>query len=98
MTFVKGQSGNPLGRPKAKPFRDALNMAIAEAGEDFKALRKVATALLDKASAGDVQAIKEVADRMDGKVPQAIVGDNDEPPVRVEAIERHIVDPANQDR
>jgi hypothetical protein len=96
MTFVKGQSGNPSGRPKARPFRDALNMQIAEAGEDHKALRRIALALLDKAASGDVQAIKEVADRLDGKVPQGLIGgDDDDAPIKVQSIERLIVDPAN---
>lgn len=97
MPFAKGQSGNPSGRPKARPFRDALNMAIADAGEDQKALRKIATALLEKAASGDVQAIKEVADRLDGKVPQAIVGDGDEDPIFIETIRRIIVTPGNSD-
>jgi hypothetical protein len=29
-----------------------------------------------------MQAIKEFADRLDGKVPQAIVGDDEEAPIR----------------
>jgi hypothetical protein len=62
---------------KDKPFRDALRMQIADAGEDHKALRRIALALMEKAASGDVQAIKEVADRMDGKVPQG-VGQDDE--------------------
>ena len=40
-------------------------------------LREVADALVSRAIAGDVQAIKEVADRIDGKVPQALVGDSE---------------------
>lgn len=71
------------GRRQEKPFRDALRMEIAQAGEDHKALRAVAAALLEKAMAGDMQAIKELADRTDGKVPQAIVGDGEFDPVKV---------------
>ena len=62
-----------------KPFRDALNMEIAAAGADHKALRKVAAALIAKAIEGDMQAIKELADRMDGKVAQTIAGDPENP-------------------
>ena len=47
-------------------------MEIAAAGEDKKALRAVAAALLEKAMAGDLPAIKELADRTDGKVAQQI--------------------------
>lgn len=65
--------GRPLGaQNKDKPFREALRMEIADAGEDRRSLRAIAGALLMKASEGDVQAIREVADRLDGKVPQGI--------------------------
>lgn len=72
-----------------------LNIAIKEATEKGGTrLRAVADALIEKAISGDVQAIKEVADRLDGKVPQAIVGDADSDPISfVGAIERRIVRP-----
>ena len=63
---------NPRGQQRDKPFRDALRMEIADAGDDFKALRPIAAALISKASEGDIPAIKELADRLDGKVPQGI--------------------------
>jgi len=65
--------------PKEKSFANMLNIAIKE-GDN---LRAVAEALVEKAKSGDVQAIKEIADRLDGKVPQAVVGDNDHDPVRM---------------
>jgi hypothetical protein len=67
-----GQSGNPAGRPKTKPFKDALKKLIEERGLDG-----AAEALYAKAMTGDVPALKEIADRLDGKVPQAIVGDDE---------------------
>ena len=39
-----------------------------------------------KAAAGDVHAIREVGDRMDGRVPQAITGDADSDPITVRTI------------
>jgi hypothetical protein len=42
-------------------------------------LRDVAEALVAKGMDGDIQAIKEIADRLDGKVPQAIAGDPENP-------------------
>ena len=71
--------------PKEKSFAAMLNIAIKEAieGSEKTKLRLVADALVSKAMAGDVQAIKEVADRLDGKVPQALVGDNDEDPINM---------------
>jgi len=67
MPFRKGQSGNPGGRPKHQQFKDALRAELAAKGDDHKALRRIARALLDKAGEGDLAAIREVADRLDGK-------------------------------
>lgn len=79
--------------PKEKSFANMLNIAIKEAveGTDKTKLRAVADALVDKAMSGDVQAIKEVADRIDGKVPQGVIGEEDNPLTMVHRIERHIV-------
>ncbi len=71
MAFKKGQSGNPGGRSKEKPFADALRMEIADAGEDHKALRRVAKVLIENAESGDIRAIRELADRLDGKAHQS---------------------------
>jgi hypothetical protein len=83
--------------PKEKSFANMLNIAIKEAieGSDKTKLRAVADALVDKAMGGDVQAIKEVADRLDGKPAQAIIGgDDDDPAVKfVAEIRRTIVRP-----
>lgn len=68
------------GQQRDKPYRDALRMAIADAGDNHKALRRVAAAHLSACYKGDVTAIKELADRLDGKVPQAVVGDDEHPP------------------
>ena len=56
-------------------------MAVAHARGDFKALRCLADALVSKALTDDVAAIKDVADCLDGKVPQAMVKDDDHPRV-----------------
>jgi hypothetical protein len=83
------------GRKAEKPFRDALRMALKEAGEDHRALRIIAAKLIEKAQEGDMQAIKELADRTDGKVAQAIIGgDEDDPAINmVQRIERIVVRP-----
>jgi hypothetical protein len=83
MTWVKGQSGNPDGRAAEKPMRDAIELELAQEqdAKDFdgevrklRRLRLVARALVNKAVDGDVTAIKDVIDRMDGKPPQQING------------------------
>ncbi len=69
---MAGPGRPPGAENKDKPYRDALRLALAEAGDNFKLLREVAGAHIRKARAGDVAAIKELADRLDGKVPQGI--------------------------
>ena len=75
MAFEEGKSGNPGGRPKHKPFQEALRMEMlaAERGEACEAkpgsLRWNARKLLEQ---GDVSSIKELADRLDGKPQQSI--------------------------
>lgn len=63
---------NPRGQQRDKPFRDALRMELAAVGTDQKALRNIARKLIAKAEAGEDSAIKEIADRMDGKPAQAV--------------------------
>lgn len=101
MPFEKGQAANPNGF-NGKPFRDALRMELAAAGEDHKALRRIAKNLIELASMPELPAlpaIKEIADRTDGKPAQAIIGgeDGDNPVQHVHRIERVIVDPQNRD-
>jgi hypothetical protein len=85
------------GRRQERPFRDALRIEAlsAENGDECAApkgsLRWNARRLLEQ---GDVQSIRELADRLDGKVAQAIVGDDEMDPINlVHRIERHIVRP-----
>lgn len=76
-------------------------MELAALGEDDpKALRGLARKLLATAAADDgLQAIKEVADRLDGKPAQAVIGgDEDDPAIAlVHRIERIVVRAENQD-
>ena len=47
--------------------------------EDYKRMHRVAEALFRKAEDGDISAIKELGDRIDGKAEQTISGDSDQP-------------------
>jgi hypothetical protein len=71
------------GQLRDKPFRDALRKAIMRADGDERRLDKIATALVRKAAMGDVSAIKEVGDRIDGRVPYKMGGDEEGQPVGV---------------
>lgn len=64
----------------------------AEAGiKPGEALRKIAETVVVKALVGDKDAVKEIADRLDGKPAQAVtVGNEDEQPF-VTKVVREIV-------
>ena len=83
MPFQPGNTGFPENQRRAKLFADALRMEIAAAGDDHKALRRVARALLAEASKGNVAAASMIADRLDGKVPQPTGGSDELGPQRL---------------
>lgn len=89
MPFQPGQSGNPSGYKREAKFRAALDRAIAQ--DDGKRLRGAAEKLLDLAEQGESWAVKELADRLDGKPAQTIAGDPDAPLNFIGKIERTIV-------
>jgi hypothetical protein len=70
MPFEPGQSGNPSGTKTERKFLAALLRAIAQ--DNSARLRQAAEKLLDFAASGEAWAIKELADRLDGRAPQAI--------------------------
>lgn len=69
MRFPKGQSGNPKGRPpKNEEMRSALRRALKEdGGKDA-----IARAIVREAAKGNVEAVKFVFDRIDGKVKDVV--------------------------
>lgn len=73
---------------KGKEWKEALRYALLNyEGKDIergKALKAIAKKLVEKAVEGEYAAIQEIGNRLDGKPAQVVVGDNDEPPVRVE--------------
>lgn len=73
--FKPGVSGNPGGRPKTRPFADALRAELEAAGDDGEVLRLIAAKLIEDAKSGNLAAVKELADRLDGKPAQQIAMD-----------------------
>lgn len=73
-----GQPGNN-NASKGKPWRDAIDWVLAnkKIGQVAKAqaLRGIAEKLCEKALEGDIQAMKEIGDRLDGKSNQSITAD-----------------------
>ena len=73
--FTKGddERRNIAGRPKITKLTDALREQLKEVALDEKTLAElIAKVLIDKALMGDVQAIKEIGDRTEGKPAQKI--------------------------
>ena len=86
--------------PKEKSFANMLNIALKEPhgvdedGNPVNKLRQIATVLVQEAINGESWAIKEVADRVDGKAMQQVaLTDEDGGPVVFrtiyEAIKEH---------
>lgn len=81
-----GQSGNPKGRPLSKPYKEALEQQLAALAlkngiDPDRGYEVIAAAHVAKAMTGDMAAIKELADRIDGKVPNPIGGTDELPPI-----------------
>jgi ribosomal protein L1 len=84
------ERGAPLGNTnyrKGRLFADALREALALPSRvDQKArIAVIADNLVSMAEEKDLQAIREIADRLDGKPTQAITGE-DGGPVRFEIV------------
>ncbi len=77
-----GQPGNK-NATKNKAWEEALRRALL--AEDGKKLRALADKLIERAEEGDVTALKESGDRMDGKPAQAITGADGGPLVVIQA-------------
>lgn len=93
-----GAQANPNGRPKTKPIADALRHLMTS-GKAKKVnqtevlkitlppeptvLEYLASSIINNAMNGDTAAFKEVADRTEGKIPQPLVGSDDEPLIPV---------------
>lgn len=89
--------------PKEKSFANMLRIAISEAvmGEDGTSkpkLRMVAEMLVTKALEGDMSAIREVADRLDGKAAQAVEISTPDAPSRLTDAELELIATASSSR
>jgi hypothetical protein len=78
-------AGAPLGNKnaaKAKVWHAAIMRALDKrgSGDRMAALDELAGKLLDLVATGDLQALKEFGDRLDGKPAQAIIGGGEDDP------------------
>ena len=60
-------AGNANSGRREKPFLQALMLELKANGKDQKALRAIARKLIDAADEGKMDAIIELANRLDGK-------------------------------
>jgi Family of unknown function (DUF5681) len=78
--WVKGVSGNPLGRPKK--YAEIIRLAQSHSTE---AIERLVELMRDKrAKAIALRASEVLLDRAWGKVPQAITGELGQGPVKLE--------------
>ena len=74
--FKPGQSGNPKGRPKSITLSEAYRKMLAQVDESDPQRRTRAEVLAEemylKAKMGDVAALREIADRVEGKAKQTV--------------------------
>jgi hypothetical protein len=72
-------AGNRNGAKKNRLLTDALKRELTQNPAEVLA---IARKLIEAAKAGEPWAQSLIHERVDGKVPQAIIGDDEEPPVR----------------
>lgn len=77
-----GPEGNTKSSRDNRLWRNTIQRAIAQGDPDR--LRRIAEKLLAKAEEGDLGALKELGDRIDGKAAQQIImqGDNEGGPIQ----------------
>lgn len=97
MPFVKGQSGNPRGRPRdGTSWVQVLEKIGAEkisANDDLTKKEAVARRLWSEAAKGQSWAIMALMDRMDGKPKQEVQQDITSGGKEIKTITREVVDP-----
>lgn len=83
---TKNKGGAPKGNKnaaKSKPWQDAINRALARYGNGDKdgGLNRLADELIKKCEEGDLSALKELGDRIEGKAAQSVTlsGDDENP-------------------
>lgn len=72
--------GNTNGTKKHRLLTDALKRELVQNPDDALAVTRK---LIECAKNGEGWAQTLIHDRCDGKVPQPVVGDDDEPPIKM---------------
>lgn len=77
--------GNSNSSKNNRLWAETIKRAVIQS--DGVKLRAIAEALIEKAAEGDIQAIKELGDRLDGKPAQVIASDEERPFRIVQTVE-----------
>ncbi len=89
-----GQSGNPAGRPKSLTLSEAYRRELAKIDDTDPQKRTpaevLAETMIKRAKTGDVPALKEIADRVEGKAKQTITLSTDRREQMERAIDRMV--------
>lgn len=88
--------GNQNAVKSKRLLTDALRRELTQNPDDVLA---IARGLIEAAKAKEPWAMTLIHDRVDGKAPQPIVGDDSEDPIRIGKVARELVrpNPANPD-
>ena len=87
--FQPGQSGNPGGRPKGESFQAVLRELLDREHRRAPTWRAaVAAKAVELAAKGDLDAIRWIADRTDGRVREELRLAAGDEPFRIEVIYR----------
>ena len=92
MSDGRFQKGNQAAA-EARRWQAAVDRALEKRSrrDQIEALDAIAELYVDQCLSGDMLTIKDLADRMDGKPKQAIVGgDEGDSPVRVSAVVEYV--------
>lgn len=85
--------GNTNGAKRQRVLGDALKRKLAV---HPSYVSRIVNRTILSAIKGEEWAQRLIYERVDGKMPQAIVGDDDEPAVKFQRVMRTIVDPQKQ--
>jgi hypothetical protein len=78
--FARGVGRRPKGGyNKDKPFKQMLQKKLLSAGSDPSKLEKIADKVIEMAQAGDIEAIREIANRLDGYPVRPVANEGDVP-------------------
>ena len=75
--WLPGKSGNPGGQRKGKRITTLIHEALEREHDGKRVVEALAEIIIREALKGDFRFAKEILERIDGKVPDRITGDED---------------------